>query len=58
MFNDKELVNFQSAPLNAVSALNGNKALELRHKKLMDELKATKKNKSKNLKGKNNDFKS
>ena len=39
MFNDKELINFQSAPLNANSALKGNEELDLRHKKLMEELK-------------------
>jgi hypothetical protein len=27
MFSDKELANFQSAPLNAESALQGNKEL-------------------------------
>lgn len=57
MFNDKELINFQSAPLNANSALKGNEELDLRHKKLMEELKnrnnplfSKKDLKSKNLK--------
>lgn len=39
MYNDKELANFFSAPLNADSALNGNSDLDKRHKLLLDELK-------------------
>ena len=39
MFSDKELINFQSAPLNAESALEGNKSLQQRHKLLQNELK-------------------
>lgn len=42
---DKELLNFQSAPLNAESALKGNKDLETRHKNFQDELAKKKKNK-------------
>lgn len=39
MYNEKELVNFHSAPLNAQSALLLNHELEIRHIKLQEELK-------------------
>jgi hypothetical protein len=43
---DEELFNFQSAPLNAKSALKGNLALQERYSGLLDQLEAVKKKKT------------
>jgi hypothetical protein len=43
---DEELFNFQSAPLNAKSALKGNVALQERYSGLLNQLEAVRKKKA------------
>jgi len=43
---DEELFNFQSAPLNAKSALKGNLALQERYSGLLKQLEAVRKKKT------------
>jgi len=43
---DEELMNFQSAPLNAESALKGNAALQERYGGLLNQLNAARKKKA------------
>ena len=45
MDGDEELFNFQSAPLNAKSALKGNVALQERYTGLLSQLDAVRKKK-------------